>query len=183
MQLPARDVVPNRVTSGVVSGRIRDANLDGRRSSWTGWTASARRGAGNRAARRHHLADHPPVLPEHRHRYGLRLFSSYEALDGALLGGFVDVAWNAPLAPAQTLILSGGAWRALAMRDTDRQVATVVLVKAGGPVESLNDLRGRRVALGLRTSSELDLIPRHQLRQHGLDIERKCEMTELESNE
>ena len=56
------------------------------------------------------------------------LFSSYEALNGALLGGFVDIAWNAPLAQAQTLILGGGACRALAMRDTDRQVATVVLV-------------------------------------------------------
>lgn len=111
------------------------------------------------------------------------LFSSYEALDRGLLGGLVDIAWNAPLAQAQTLILGGGACRALAMRDTDRHVATVVLATAGGPVESLDDLRGRRMAFGVRRSSELDLIPRFQLRQQGLDVERECEVVELEASD
>jgi ABC-type phosphate/phosphonate transport system substrate-binding protein len=111
------------------------------------------------------------------------LFSSYAALDRAVLGGSIDIAWNAPLAQAQTLILGGGACKALAMRDTDREVATLVLARAHGPVATLDDLRGRRLALGVRTSSELDLIPRHQLRQQGIDVERECELVELEAAE
>ena len=73
--------------------------------------------------------------------------------------------WRRP----QTLILGGGACLALAIRYTDREVATLVLTKAG-PVESLNDLRGRPVPLGGRTSSELDL-------------EGDCGVIELESSE
>src|SRR6185369_10103540 len=70
------------------------------------------------------------------------LFSTYEALDRALLDGSVDVAWNAPLAQAQTLIQSGGACRALAMCDTDRDVTTIMLVRADSPIHNITDLRG-----------------------------------------
>ncbi len=111
------------------------------------------------------------------------LFSSYEALDRALMDGAIDVAWNAPLAQAQTLIQSGGACRALAMRDTDRDVTTVLLVLADSPVRDIADLRGKRLALGQPDSSELSLIPRYQLRQDGLDIATECEVIELESKE
>lgn len=109
------------------------------------------------------------------------LFSTYEALDRALLAGAIDVAWNAPLAQAQTLIQSGGACRALAMRDTDRDVATVMLVLAASPITGIADLRGKRLALGQPDSSELALIPRHQLRDEGLDISTECEVVELEA--
>ena len=111
------------------------------------------------------------------------LFSTYEALDRALLAGSIDVAWNAPLAQAQTLIQSGGACRALAMRDTDRDVTTVMLVMAGSPIETIADLRGKRLALGQPDSSELSLIPRHQLRQDGLDIATDCTVVDLEARE
>lgn len=37
------------------------------------------------------------------------LYSTYDALDRALLDGAVDVAWNAPMAHAQSLLVSGGA--------------------------------------------------------------------------
>ena len=111
------------------------------------------------------------------------LFSTYEALDRSLLDGTIDVAWNAPLAQAQTLIQSGGACRVLAMRDTDRDVTTVMLVPAGSPIKNVADLRGKRLALGEHDSSELTLIPRYQLRQDGLDVDRDCSLVELESTE
>src|SRR5262249_15156102 len=88
-------------------------------------------------------------------------FSTYDALDAALLAGAIDIAWNAPLAHARTLLRSGGACRTLAMRDTDREVATVLLARADAPIASLSDLRGKRVALGPADSSELNIIPRH----------------------
>jgi phosphonate transport system substrate-binding protein len=111
------------------------------------------------------------------------LFSTYEALDRSLLSGAIDIAWNAPLAQAQTLIQSGGACRALAMRDTDRDVTTVMLVRADSPIKNVADLRGKRLALGQPDSSELSLIPRHQLRQDGLDIAKDCSVVEMETRE
>jgi ABC-type phosphate/phosphonate transport system substrate-binding protein len=109
------------------------------------------------------------------------LFSTYEALDAALLSGAIDIAWNAPLAQAQTLIRSGGACRVLAMRDTDRDVTTVMIVPGGSPIGTIDDLRGKRLALGEPDSSELSLIPRQHLRQDGLDVATDCEVVELET--
>ncbi|MGH2587657.1 MAG: phosphate/phosphite/phosphonate ABC transporter substrate-binding protein [Dehalococcoidia bacterium] len=111
------------------------------------------------------------------------LFSTYDALDAALLSGAIDIAWNAPLAHARTLLRSGGACRTLAMRDTDREVASVILARADAPIASLSDLRGKRVAFGPPDSSELSIIPKHQLRQAGLDPESDCELVTLEPRE
>ena len=108
------------------------------------------------------------------------LFSSYDALCGALLRGEVDIAWNAPMAHAQTLLASGGTCRTLAMRDTDRDVATVIIARTDSGIDTLADLRGRRIALGLPTSTELRLLPVHHLRQAGIDLERDCELVHLE---
>ena len=108
------------------------------------------------------------------------LFSTYDALDAALLSGAIEVAWNAPLAHARTLLRSGGACRTLAMRDTDRAVATVLLARAAAPLAAPADLRGKRVALGPPDSSELCIIPMHQLRQEGLDLASDCELVTLE---
>jgi phosphonate transport system substrate-binding protein len=111
------------------------------------------------------------------------LFSTYDALDAALLAGAIDVAWNAPLAHARTLLRSGGACRTLAMRDTDRAVASLLLARADAPIASLSDLRGKRVALGPPDSSELSILPKHQLRQAGLDLDADCELVTLEARE
>jgi phosphonate transport system substrate-binding protein len=111
------------------------------------------------------------------------LFSTYEALDRSLMDGAIDIAWNAPLAQAQTLIQSGGACRALAMRDTDRNVTTVMLVRADSAIQVPADLRGKRLALGEPDSSELSILPRYQLRQDGLDIAAECEVVQLEAKE
>jgi ABC-type phosphate/phosphonate transport system substrate-binding protein len=111
------------------------------------------------------------------------LFSTYEALDSSLVSGAIDVAWNAPLAQAQTIIQSGGACRVLAMRDTDKDVTTVMLVRADSAIQTVADLRGKRLSLGESDSSELSLIPRHQLRQDGLDLATECTIVELESKE
>ena len=111
------------------------------------------------------------------------LFSTYEAMDNALMRGEIDIAWNAPMAQAQTILQSGGACRVLAMRDTDKDVTTLLLVQAGSDIGSPADLRGKRVALGSPVSSEHALIPRRQLRQEGLDVDRDCQIVELETTE
>ena len=108
------------------------------------------------------------------------LFSSYETMSGALLRGEIDIAWNAPMAHVQCLIQSEGACRTLAMRDVDKNVRSIVIAKAGSGIEAVDDLRGRKVALGVPVSSELRLLPLHGLRASGFDLEREAELVDLE---
>lgn len=108
------------------------------------------------------------------------LFSTYDALGRALLDSAVDIAWNAPMAHAQSLITSGGACRTLAMRDTDDSVTTMLIALTSSGITTLDDLRGRTVAVGSPTSSELRLIPGLQLRALGLDLEKDCTLADIE---
>ena len=108
------------------------------------------------------------------------LFSSYDALCAALLDGTVDIAWNAPMAHAQSLIASNGACETLAMRDTDQNVASVIIALTSSEITTVDDLRGRTVGVGVPTSTELRLIPAHQLRAEGFDLETDCVHADIE---
>jgi len=65
------------------------------------------------------------------------LFSTYDSLCRALLDGLVDVAWNAPMAHAQSLMTSGGACHTLAMRDTDQDVASVIIALTSSDITEI----------------------------------------------
>jgi phosphonate transport system substrate-binding protein len=108
------------------------------------------------------------------------LFSTYDAMCAALLDGAVDIAWNAPMAHAQSLLASSGACRTLAMRDTDQDVTSVIVALQTSGLRGLDDLRGRTVAVGVPTSSELRLVPAHQLRLQGFDLETECRHAHIE---
>jgi phosphonate transport system substrate-binding protein len=97
------------------------------------------------------------------------LFSNYEAQVEAHLAGWIDVAWNSPLAWVRTRRLAGaGAARAIAMRDSDRDLTSVVVVRSGDGIETLSDLRGRTVAVGAVDSPQATLLPLSHLRAEGL---------------
>ena len=90
------------------------------------------------------------------------LYTSYERQVDAHLRGDIDVAWNSPLAWLQAAALAtkhGRTARAIAMRDTDRDLTSVVLVRADSPAKSLADLRGKRVGVGAGDSPQATLIP------------------------
>lgn len=108
------------------------------------------------------------------------LYSTYDALCQHLLAGHVDIAWNAPMAHAQSLMLGEGRCRTLAMRDTDERVTTILIARSDAGIGGLDDLRGRRLAMGLDVSSELWLIPAAQLSERGFDVGRDCELVALE---
>lgn len=93
------------------------------------------------------------------------LFSNYERQIEDLLSGHIDVAWNTNLAYVRTVRRSGDTCRALAMRDTDLAFRTVVVARAGSGLTGLDDLRGRRLALGSRDSAQAAILPVHFLRQ------------------
>src|SRR5215470_14747530 len=62
------------------------------------------------------------------------LYSNYERQVTELVGGRIDVAWNSPLAWVRARRLAEAAGvqlQALVMRDTDRDLRSVVIARAG----------------------------------------------------
>jgi len=102
------------------------------------------------------------------------LFQSYGAQVEALLAPSgelaprIDIAWNTNLAYLQSVEWSGGRCTPLAMRDTDLGWTTKVIALQGGPIRTLDDLRGRVLALGSRDSGHAAILPVHFLAERGL---------------
>jgi ABC-type phosphate/phosphonate transport system substrate-binding protein len=96
------------------------------------------------------------------------LYSNYEHQVAAHLRGDVDVAWNSPLAWVHTVRKNPKA-EAIAMRDTDRDLTSVVLVRADGPVREAGDLRGKRIGVGAKDSPQATLIPLRTLADAGVE--------------
>lgn len=103
------------------------------------------------------------------------LYSNYERQVEAQFDGSIQLAWNSPLAWVRADRLArarGQAVQAIAMRDTDCDLHSVFAVRADSPIQTLDDLRGRRVGVGALDSPQATLIPLDHLRQHGLVQER-----------
>jgi phosphonate transport system substrate-binding protein len=99
------------------------------------------------------------------------LYSNYERQVEAHLRGDIDVAWNSPLAwleAERAAKLRGRVAEAIAMRDTDCDLTSVVLVRADGPVREAADLRGKRIGVGAADSPQATLIPLVALAELGV---------------
>jgi ABC-type phosphate/phosphonate transport system substrate-binding protein len=96
-------------------------------------------------------------------------YTNYELQVSALLQGHIDIAWNSPLAWLDAQRQSGGTCRAIAMRDTDRDRVSHWIVKRPGEVTTVNDLRGKTVAVGAKDSPQATLIPLEWLQRQGLE--------------
>ena len=102
------------------------------------------------------------------------LFSNYDRQVEALLARQIDIAWNTNLAWIKVQRRTGGTCRALAMRDVDARFTTVFVARAASGIQSLADLRGKRLALGSADSAQAAILPVHYLQQAGLAPEREC---------
>lgn len=103
------------------------------------------------------------------------LYSNYEAQVDALFDGDIDVAWNSPLAWLRSRRMAAAAGReplAVAMRDTDRDLTSVVVVRTDDGIESIDSLRDKVVAVGAVDSPQATLLPLSHLRAHGLTAGR-----------
>lgn len=99
------------------------------------------------------------------------LYSNYEAQAEAQLHGDFHVAWNSPLAWVRTERLAranGRKAEAIMMRDTDMDLTSIVVTKAGSPIQSVADLKGKRVGVGAVDSPQATLLPLSHLRSQGL---------------
>jgi phosphonate transport system substrate-binding protein len=86
------------------------------------------------------------------------LYSHYERQVEDLVAGRIDAAWNSPLAWVRAKRLAPTA-RAVAMRDTDRDLTSVVVVRSGSSVHRASDLVGAGVACGAVDSPQGSLLP------------------------
>jgi phosphonate transport system substrate-binding protein len=102
------------------------------------------------------------------------LFSNYDRQVQALLDRHIDIAWNTNLAWIKVHRATGGACRALAMRDVDARFTTVIVARTDSGISTLADVRGKRVALGSADSVQAAILPRHFLQQAGVQPDRDC---------
>ena len=99
------------------------------------------------------------------------LYSNYERQVEDLLEGRIHAAWNSPLAWVRCRRLAeanGVPVSALAMRDTDCDLTSVIVVRAGSDITDAAGLAGRQVGVGAVDSPQATLIPLDHLRGLGL---------------
>ncbi|MGA9774003.1 MAG: phosphate/phosphite/phosphonate ABC transporter substrate-binding protein [Blastocatellia bacterium] len=108
-------------------------------------------------------------------RHGLSfdyvLYSNYERQVEAHLAGHFHIAWNSPLAWVRSERLArarGQMVEAVAMRDSDQDLTSVIVVRSDSSVEAISDLKGRTIAVGAIDSPQATLIPLSYLRAQGL---------------
>ncbi len=101
------------------------------------------------------------------------LYTNYERQVEALMAGHVTVAWNSPLAWVRTRRLAakiGLVAHALAMRDTDQDLTSLILVRSDNTIRSVTDLRGKTVGTGAIDSPQARLLPLNHVSRQGLNI-------------
>ncbi len=101
------------------------------------------------------------------------LYSNYERQTEDLLAGRIHAAWNSPLAWVRARRLGeaqGTPVRAVAMRNSDRDLTSVVVVKAGSTIGSIDDLKGSGLVVGTGAvdSPQATLLPVDHLRVGGI---------------
>jgi phosphonate transport system substrate-binding protein len=107
------------------------------------------------------------------------LYSNYESQVAAHFAGAFDVAWNSPLAWVQSERIAARLGRraeAFAMRDTDQDLTSVIVVRSDAGLRSTADLRGKIVAVGAPDSPQATLIPLLHLLEAGVRPGADCEV-------
>jgi ABC-type phosphate/phosphonate transport system substrate-binding protein len=103
------------------------------------------------------------------------LYSNYERQVEQHFDGAFHVAWNSPLAWLQTDRIAkarGRTARAVAMRDTDMDLSSVLVVRADSKAQTVADLRGTTLGVGAMDSPQATMIPLEHLAQQGLLADR-----------
>jgi len=112
---------------------------------------------------------------EHDFEFDFVLYSNYEAQVEGHFAGQYDVAWNSPLAWIQAERVAAERGRkaeAIAMRDTDQDLTSVIVVRADSDIQTLADLKGKIIGVGAGDSPQATLIPLNHLAESGLDIDK-----------
>jgi len=104
-------------------------------------------------------------------RFDYVLYSNYERQVEALIDGVIHVAWNSPLAWIRSYRLArarGLSVQPIAMRDSDCDLASLIVVRSDAPIHAIADLKNKVVAVGAVDSPQATLIPLAHLSRAGL---------------
>ena len=116
----------------------------------------------------------------HDFEFDYILYSNYERQVEAQFDGTLDIAWNSPLAWVRAERMArarGQSVRAVAMRDTDCDLASVLVVRSNSVIAQpakvdssvdLSGLIGKMIGFGAIDSPQAHLIPLDHLRTQGL---------------
>jgi phosphonate transport system substrate-binding protein len=108
---------------------------------------------------------------EHDLEFDFVLYSNYERQVEDQFNGTLDLAWNSPLAwvRAERIAKAKGLKvSAVAMRDTDCDLSSVLVVRQDCGIAAIDALKGKTVGFGAIDSPQATLIPLDHLRQQGL---------------
>ncbi len=108
---------------------------------------------------------------EHDLAFDFVLYSNYEHQVEDQFNGKLHLAWNSPLAWVRAERIAratGVSVSAIAMRDTDCDLSSVLVTRTQAGIDSLEQLRGKTVGFGAIDSPQATLIPMDHLRQAGL---------------
>jgi phosphate/phosphite/phosphonate ABC transporter binding protein len=115
-------------------------------------------------------------LKTHFQRHGIDLdwvlYADYDALVEAFVKREIDLAWNGPLAYVKIKRRLNDPCQVVAMRDVDVNFRTQFITQPASHITNVQDLQGKRVALGSRGSVQAGLLAYYFLHQLGLDPER-----------
>ena len=115
-------------------------------------------------------------LKTHFQRHGIDLdwvlYADYDALVEAFVKREIDLAWNGPLAYVKIKRRLNDPCQVVAMRDVDVNFRTQFITPPAAHITTMQDLQGKRVALGSRGSVQAGLLAYYFLHQLGLDPER-----------
>ena len=112
---------------------------------------------------------------EHGLAFDFVLYSNYERQVEDQFNGTLDVAWNSPLAwvRAERIARAKGVKvSAVAMRDTDCDLTSVLVVRSHAGIADVGALKGKTIGFGAIDSPQATLIPMDHLRQAGLVVGR-----------
>jgi ABC-type phosphate/phosphonate transport system substrate-binding protein len=107
----------------------------------------------------------------HDFEFDFILYSNYECQVEAQFNGSIDIAWNSPLAWVRADRMArarGQNVHAVAMRDTDCDLTSVLVVRNDSTISEVSALRGKTVGYGAIDSPQANLIPLDHLRAQGL---------------
>jgi ABC-type phosphate/phosphonate transport system substrate-binding protein len=108
------------------------------------------------------------------------LYSNYERQVEAHLAGHMHIAWNSPLAwirAERMAKASGRQAEAVAMRDTDQDLTSVIVIRSDAPIQTIAALRGKNIGVGAIDSPQATLLPLSHLRAHGVQPFGDCKVT------
>ena len=103
------------------------------------------------------------------------LYSNYEAQVEALMAGAIQLAWNSPLAWLRAERLGKALKQpveAIAMRDSDRDLTSVIVTLNDSKITTLNGLKGKTIGVGAKDSPQATLLPLYHLHRQSLDINK-----------